>query len=119
MITSEGKAMQEDAYTVLSTRKKMHDLAVESARLHTEYFNNIEITDKRFSSWFWNILPYLVEALLYIAMFVYLFTWKTALVGLTPALGYVVIIWFGIRISKYHIRIKKLMRRDHTMMHTI
>ncbi|MBN2797068.1 MAG: hypothetical protein JXR88_16775 [Clostridia bacterium] len=117
MITSEGKALQENAYQALTTRRKIHDIAVESARLHTDYFNNIEFDSSRFTSWFWNILPYLLEAILYTGMFAYLFTWKTALVGLTPALGYVFIVWIGIRISKYHIRIKKHMSKHHTMMH--
>lgn len=104
MITSEGKARQVNTYRQLKTRKAFIDMRVSSVKVNTEFFNNYEFSPTRFKSSFWSLLPYIIETALYIAAFIYLFTWKAALVGLTPAAGIMVIIWLILQVCKYHIR---------------
>lgn len=122
MITNEGKARQVETYHTLTNRRAAFRDKVEKAKLFDEFFNNVEYNDTQFTSWIWNVMAYFVEMLMYIGVFIYLFTLKTAFVGLTPAFAIVVLVWSFTRVTHYHIKMRSLSkqyRRHHMINRTI
>jgi hypothetical protein len=119
MITNEGKARQVDTYRQLKTRKAFIAMRVDPEKVHEDFFENYEFSKTRFKSIFWSLLPYIIETSLYVAVFIYLFTWRSALFGLTPAAGIMFVVWLMIQVSKYHIKKVYKPKKHRTPYHVL